>query len=181
MLLADALDLGEQTAAEAGPGPQQLFGEGVRSDLEEDLGEPEVPGVGVLAGKQPEPAMAVAERVADPGAEGEPEVAVASDVEIELIAIADMAEHPGLEGDEVDGQRQGGGAGRPFQIDERPHRVPIGIEKIAHVDPGLAAKLVGKRPGGRVDLVHPLFRVAARLCHSEVAVYTSRRRGTHRG
>src|SRR4029077_21154439 len=85
--LADALDLADHLAGRARAHAEQLLGEHERRDLEEDLGEPDAPGVRVVAHHQPVTAVAPAHRLADPRAIGEPDLPVILALEVELVLV----------------------------------------------------------------------------------------------
>jgi hypothetical protein len=158
---ADALDLGEEAPRHPLAGAEQPLGEDVRRDLEKDLGEAEPPALRILGAEEPEAAVAHAQRLADPGAEAEPDLLVRVDVEVELVAIADVAEHPAVEGDDVDGERERRGAGRALDVDQRRDRLAVGVDELADVDAGVRARAVGEGARRRHQPVRHLVRADA--------------------
>src|SRR5262249_24932935 len=109
-----------------------------------------------------------AQHLADPRAEAEPDVLVRVDVELELVAVADVAEHPAVEGDDVDRQRQRRRARRGLAVDQRSDRVAVGIDELADVDPRLRPRPVDERARGRAQPLLQLVgaeTVALRISH----------------
>jgi hypothetical protein len=145
VLLADLLDLGDHLADRARAHAQELLGERERRDLEEQLGEADAPGVGVVAEQDPVAAVAAPDGLADPRAEVEPDLPVALVLEVELVLVADLAEQPGVEGDELDRDRERERAGVALDVGHRSDHGALGIDQLVEDDLGLAAQL-GREP-----------------------------------
>src|ERR1044071_1309255 len=151
--LPDPLDLGDHLAGRARAHAQELLGEHERRDLEEQLGEPDAPGVRIVAHHQPVPAVAAADRLADPRAVREPDLPVLLGLEIELLLVADLAEQPGVERDELERLGERDGALVALDLGDRRDGLALGVDQLLDDELGLAARARAEPVGALAQLL----------------------------
>ena len=99
-----------------------------------------------------------------PGSDVEPGLALGVDVEVELFGVADLAEQPGLERDQLDRGRQRQRAHVALDVGQPHHGLAVGVDQLVEDDPRLTANLRRELVGPIVDPAHRVFvRLARRL------------------
>src|SRR5690606_1400413 len=98
--------------------------------LEEDLRQADAPRVRIVAHQEPVPAVAATQRLADPRAEREPDLPVLLGLEVERILVADLAEQPCIERDQLERLRERERAGLALDLGERRDGLTLGIDQL---------------------------------------------------
>jgi hypothetical protein len=113
--------------------------------------------VRVIAHQQPVAAVTPAHRLADPCTEGEPDFPVLLGLEVELVLVADLAEQPGVERDQLERLRERESACLTFDLGQRAHGVAFGIDELFDDQLGLTTRARGKPIGALPQLGHRLL------------------------